>query len=127
MRDFDLWFDMIEENPETKTVPRYPLTDILVDQNTEEVVIRIALAGFNKENVEVEKNGNKLVITGETVGIDVEKYDIIRHHISERSFERIVALNDRYVDGDVTANFEDGLLTITVKPSENQKQFIVIN
>jgi HSP20 family molecular chaperone IbpA len=131
MRDFDVWFkdlDWLLENPKTREVPRYPLTDLMIDKDTDDVVIRVALAGFGKDDIQIEKNGNKLVISGDKKEVDYsEKYDIVRKHISDKSFERIVVLHDKYVDGDVNANFSDGILTIKIKPIEKQKQLIEIN
>ena len=80
--------------------------------------IEVALAGFNKDDVEVEYEDNLLTVKTKEVKKAVEKDedgDIIHRGISQRSFARSFTIaDDVKVNG---AELKDGLLTITCEKS----------
>jgi HSP20 family protein len=99
----------------TDKVNRYPLTNLGVDENDNSLIIEIAVAGFGKKDVKLDLKGNVLHIIGNKLkNLDEEKVNYIQRHISISEFERTIVLHDNYVGGDITANLEDGILTIKV-------------
>jgi HSP20 family molecular chaperone IbpA len=126
----DDWFKDLEwilDNPKTKAPTRYPLTDIYRNRETDEIIIKIAICGFDKDDIEIEQRGNTLVISGEMQDDDKEKLDIIRQHISTKNFERIIQLHDKYANGKISANVKNGILTIRIKPTEPLRNLIQID
>lgn len=107
-------------------VQRYPLTNIATDENMN-LYIEIAVAGFSKEDISMELKGNKLHITG----VYSEKDDLVslryyQQNISQRDFNRVIALDERYLQGDINASIEDGILSVIISPIEPDKKLIEI-
>ena len=91
--------------------------------------IELAVAGFNKNDVEVEFEDNLLTVKTKKINKTVEKDgdEIIHKGISQRSFTRSFTIaDDVKVNG---AELKDGLLTINcekIVPEQKKKKFIPI-
>ena len=91
--------------------------------------IEVAVAGFNKNDVEVEYEDNLLTVKTKQVK-STEKKDgeeIIHRGISQRSFARSITIADDVKVGD--AELKDGLLTIScekIVPEAKKKRLIEI-
>ena len=91
--------------------------------------IEVALAGFSKDDVEVEFEDNLLTVKTKKVDKTVEKdgNEIIHKGISQRSFSRSFTIaDDVKVNG---AELKDGLLTINcekIVPELKKKKLIPI-
>jgi molecular chaperone IbpA len=91
--------------------------------------IEIALAGFNKNDVEVEYEDNLLTVKTKQIKKTNEKdgNEIIHRGISQRSFARSFTIADDIKVGD--AELKDGLLTISCEkiiPEAKKKKLIEI-
>jgi len=92
--------------------------------------IEVAVAGFNKDDVEVEFEDKLLTVKTKKINKTVEKDDdeIIHKGISQRSFSRSFTIaDDVKVSG---AELKDGLLTINcekIVPENKKKKLIPIN
>ena len=91
--------------------------------------IEVAVAGFNKDDVEVEFEDKILTVRTKKVNKTVEKNgdEIIHKGISQRSFSRSFTIaDDVKVNG---AELKDGLLTINcekIVPEQKKKKLISI-
>jgi len=91
--------------------------------------IEVAIAGFNKDDVEVEFEDNLLTVKTKKIDKTVEKDggEIIHKGISQRSFARSFTIaDDVKVNG---AELKDGLLTINcekIVPEQKKKKIIPI-
>jgi len=91
--------------------------------------IEVAVAGFNKDDVEVEFEDKLLTVRTKKINKAVEKDgdEIIHKGISQRSFSRSFTIaDDVKVNG---AELKDGLLTITCEkiiPEQKKKKLISI-
>ena len=91
--------------------------------------IEVAVAGFNKDDVEVEFEDNFLTVRTKKIDKTVEKDgdEIIHKGISQRSFSRSFTIaDDVKVNG---AQLKDGLLTVTCEkiiPEQKKKKLIPI-
>ena len=92
--------------------------------------IEVAIAGFNKDDVEVEYEDNLLTVKTKKVDKAVEKDmdgEIIHRGISQRSFSRSFTIAD-----DVKVNsaeLKDGLLTVNcekIVPEQKRRKLIPI-
>jgi HSP20 family molecular chaperone IbpA len=104
-----------------KLLPNYPPFNLKkVDEN--KYAIEIALAGFSKEDVQIELEGAKLVITGNVKPKDTEDTFVFKG-ISDKAFTREFTLADNVeVQG---AEFINGMLIIaltTITPQSSKKK-----
>lgn len=76
----------------TKNVPNYPPYNIRkVEDN--KYIIELAIAGFSKQEVEIELQDDKLVVKGNAT--EDKETDWIYKGIAARNFTRTFALNDQ--------------------------------
>lgn len=119
-KDLDWFFKVLP----TDKVTRYPLTNLGIDENGI-FHIEIAVAGFDKRDINLEQKGNALHLSGTKEPVEnTIKY--MQRHISVTPFERSIILHDDYIGGKVDAKVENGICTITVQPKENAKYSIDI-
>ncbi len=82
------------------------------------VIVETPLAGVNPEDVKVSVEKGVLTIQGESnKEHEVEEKNYYRKEVRSGAFYRQVALPAPVVDGEVKAEFEDGLLKITCPKS----------
>jgi len=91
-------------------------------QTDNEVVVKAALPGFKAEEVQINITGDVLTLKGE-VQHEEEKKDKAWHIREQRwgSFERSVALPTDVVADKAQADFDNGILTITLPKAEEVK------
>jgi len=124
-QDFFKDLDWIFDVPAGKEPKRYPLTDIGYTDN--EVTVDVAVAGFGPEDIDIELEGDTLIISG-TKSTTNEKDDrkYVQKHISTSSFERKIKLHPDFVGGNIDASYKNGILNIVIPRKEKPKKIISI-
>ncbi|OUW73894.1 MAG: heat-shock protein [Pelagibacteraceae bacterium TMED216] len=121
-------FDTMLGNGGLAVQSNYPPYNIR-REGKDKYAIEVALAGFNKDDVEVEYEDNLLTVRTKHVKKSHEQKDdeIIHRGISQRSFARSFTIaDDVKVNG---AQLKDGLLTISCEkiiPEIKKKKLIDI-
>ena len=112
--DTDIWSNMLTELSREK----FPPTDIIKNKNNT-YAIKMSLAGYKKENIEVSQEKSVLTVAGEYEGDSEESY--LMHGISKRKFSRMFPLSENTEVKDV--EMIDGMLVITLyfTPKKIQK------
>lgn len=115
-KDFDKYFVGFEDqfnklskihDDLTKNIPNYPPYNIKkTGENT--YVIELAVAGFGKQDIEIELADGKLLVKGHTADNTDENY--LFKGIANRAFTRSFALNDQIEVQD--AEMINGMLKI---------------
>ena len=128
---FDDMFDQFESmlgNGSLGVQTNYPPYNIR-KAGKDKYAIEVAVAGFNKDDVEVEYEDNLLTVKTKDVKKTAEKEgdEVIHRGISQRSFARSFTIaDDVKVNG---AELKDGLLTISCEkiiPEMKKKRLIEI-
>jgi HSP20 family protein len=92
----------------------YPAVDILNEK--EDVVLNIELPGVKKEDISINIEDRVLTIKGERKFEKEEKKDsYVRKERSYGSFKRSFSLSDDVLIDEVNADFQDGVLKLTLK------------
>jgi len=103
----------------------YPPYDLIKGKD-DQYILNFALAGFTKDNLNVEVKEKTLTISGSNdKDVDIE---YMHKGIASRSFERKFVLADTLHVEDVT--FNDGILQILIKqiiPEEQKPKQLKIN
>lgn len=96
-------------------------------ETEEAVVVKAALPGFAPEDIQISVTGNTLTIKGESLEEKEEQQrNYIHRERSVASFQRVVSLPHE-VGAEATAEFENGVLTLTLpKPEEVKPKSIQI-
>jgi len=91
-------------------------------QTDDEIVVKAALPGIKSDEVQINVTGEVLTLKGE-VNQDQEVKEKAWHIREQRfgSFERSVALPTEVVADKAKAEFENGILTITLPKAEEVK------
>lgn len=91
-------------------------------QTDDEVVVKVALPGFKADEVQINVTGDRLTLRGE-MKHEAEKKDKAWHIREHRwgSFERSIALPTEVTADRANADFENGILTITLPKAEEVK------
>eukprot|EP01028_Stygiella_incarcerata_P011170 TRINITY_DN619_c0_g1_i1.p2 TRINITY_DN619_c0_g1~~TRINITY_DN619_c0_g1_i1.p2 ORF type:complete len:201 (+),score=81.36 TRINITY_DN619_c0_g1_i1:322-924(+) len=103
----------------------YPLVD--VHDGEDKITIEAELPGVKKEDIHIDVKGNILSLSGETK-CERKEDDHDGYHLMERSygsFKRSFTLPPEAHSDEVNAQYEDGILSVTipkdVKPKEKEE------
>ena len=123
----DQLFDSFFTNPMPqieKTTQGYPVTDIYKDDEGNQI-IEMALAGFTKEDIDIQCGPNKTLI------ISSEKMDGVApgregRRIARRRFKKTFVDYYNQLDFDKSnASFENGLLRVSIPPVEQEEYRVI--
>jgi molecular chaperone IbpA len=121
---YDKVFDRLREfhDEATKNIPNYPPYNIKKTADNQ-YVIEMAVAGFGKQDITIETEGDKLVIKGNAEGDTDESVDTLYQGLALRPFTRMFTLNDQVEVQN--AEMVNGLLRISLErlvPESQRKQ-----
>lgn len=132
-REIDFWGNSLNGffNDSLFTTKRhegfYPAVDIVSKDDT--VTLNIELPGVTKEDISVNIEDKVLTVKGERKMETKEKKDsYYRRERSYGSFKRSFSLSDEILTDEVSADYKDGVLKITLKKDtakEEVKQITV--
>lgn len=103
-----------QANGQTERAARLPLDAQMTD---EAFVIQAYLPGVNPESVEITFEGEELMIRG-TFAPQAENTNFIRRELFHGPFERKLTFNVPIDVESIQAEFENGVLTLTVPKAE---------
>jgi len=132
LRTFSVGFDNIFDHffDNVSTTSNYPPYNIL-KHDDEHFTIELAVAGFKKDDIEVETKENKLTIRSNYAKTieEAENAPVYYHRgISKRQFNRVFTLSSDVFVKDAT--MVDGLLKVELEriiPDEKRPRVININ
>jgi HSP20 family protein len=119
---FDFFLnDFFNENQAVGTgeVP----TNIIEDDN--HLVFELAIPGLNKKDIEIKAEGKQLAIKAEKQIEVKESHRFLRREFGQLSYNRVFELPN-YVDvNGIKANYEDGILRITISKKAAEKPKLI--
>ena len=122
---FDQLFEQFFQDPRPlvkRTTDGYPLTDVYRDGDDNQV-IEMALAGFNKDDLDIEVKENTISIRHEA---ETKPDERPPRRIARRSFTKtFVDYNNTLNLSKTEASFENGLLVIKI-PQRSEKNAVQI-
>ena len=109
-------------NPFEDTSIRCPIHDVI--ENEQEFIVEAMLVGVKKEDVVVDVNARRLSI--EAVRKETKDTNYNRKESFTGTYKRSFTLPDNADADGITANMEDGVLTVKIpkldKPKETKKK-----
>ena len=122
---FDRMFDRLLDDS-LVTTTNYPPYNIVKMDDTN-YAIQIAVAGFGKDDIEIETKENTLSIKSKEKGDVVDETTYLHKGISNRALKRTFTISDDVVVKGAT--FENGLLNVELEriiPEEKKPRLIKI-
>ncbi len=99
----------------------YPAVDVLTED--EKVILNVELPGMKKEDISINIEDKVLTIKGERKVENEEKKDqYYRRERSFGSFKRSFTLSDDILTDDVSADYTDGVLKVTLKKDTTKEE-----
>ena len=97
-----------------------------VTESDKAFTLEVAAPGFKKEDFTLEVKNGYLMISAETEQEEEKKEEMYtRREFRFNSFKRSFALPDNVLENKIKANYEDGILLITVPKSEKVKDEMI--
>lgn len=125
MDEMDRMFDRYFRRPLLRSLEEEPFDfgpAVDVYETDAEVVVKAELPGLKKEDINLTVQEDKLAITGETrQESEVSEEGYHRKEIRTGTFRRVVALPAAVRTGEITARYEDGVLTVRAPKAEVPK------
>ena len=122
----DRELDRFRHASEVAAKQSYPPYDLLkIDEDN--YMLKLAVAGFTKDEVDISVENNTLTISGEVVTDDDDNFDYLHKGIAMRKFTRTFALGE-YMEV-ISAEMDNGLLYVSVRreiPEEKKPKQITI-
>ena len=103
-----------EDRPRDYATAWVPTTDIFAKGR--DLVIRVSLSGVYREDVSITLSDNVLTVSGERRS-ELDEGEVY-FYVRERyygAFRRTITLPTGITEGDISADYENGLLEITVQ------------
>jgi HSP20 family protein len=101
-----------------------PSVDVI--DRDDEVIVRAAVPGYKKEEIEIAVSNSTLTLKGETKTEEKEeKGDYYRCEISQGSFSRTIALPAEVDDSKAKAEMKDGMLELKLPKLEKSKRHTI--
>ncbi|MBN1618944.1 Hsp20/alpha crystallin family protein [Candidatus Dojkabacteria bacterium] len=111
---------------EDMNLSEWGVDDIQMDvyEEGDNVIVKVKAPGFSKEEVDVSLEKDTITVVGKSSDVNEEddkKRKYYRKEIVKKSFTRSCALPVDVVPENSKANFQDGVLVITLPKSEESK------
>lgn len=108
----------MDQSLAAETIPRVDVID-----QEDSIVVKAALPGVNKKDLEVSCTDHTVTIRSKTRSeTREEKGEYYRHEISTGSYLRTVTLPATVNENKIKAKFKNGLLTVTLPKLESAKR-----
>ena len=119
-KDFPEFFQHFGAEPFGKAA--YPKVNVIT--NDEAVVIEAELAGYKKNEIDIEVKEGVLTISGGASQLNeqTDKVVYLLRELKRSSFSRSFKLGDQLDASEVDAKFDNGLLTITIQKLQKEPE-----
>ena len=97
----------------------YPKVNVY--EYDDKIGIVAEIPGLDKKNVTIDVEENVLTISGDKHGFDTDGGKCITRELKQSSFKRSFNLGEHLDGSNVSANFKDGMLSISVPKIEPEK------
>ena len=119
-KDFPEFFQHFGAEPFGKAA--YPKVNVIT--NDEAVTIEAELAGYKKDEIDIEVKEGVLTISGGASQLNeqTDKVVYLLRELKRSSFSRSFKLGDQLDASEVDAKFDNGLLTITIQKLQKEPE-----
>ncbi len=120
----NIFDDVIVPTANRLDFPTFPAVELT--ENEDSFLLKVEVPGMNKSDLDVQATADSISIRGER--IDKTKSDTQGNTHSEfryGKFHRVISLPKKIQNANVTAEYKDGLLHLTLPKKEDEKNRVV--
>src|SRR5574344_98443 len=99
---------------------RFPLSNFCVNKKSGDLVIEMALAGYNPEDISINTEDSKIVVEGKAQKHD-EDFEYRLRDIKQSAFKQSIPISTKFDLSKLDAEFKNGILKVTVPVAEERK------
>jgi len=96
----------------------FPPMNVFYQADNQAVQIEMALAGYKKDELNIEVEENKIVISGKPAEEEKKEGRYFKQKIRKQEFQRAYEIPNTYDLEKAEVTYEDGILSITVPAKE---------
>lgn len=97
-----------------------PAVDVIENKN--EIIVKASMPGLKPDDIDITLTGDQLTLKGETKSEQkIEEGNYVRQERRFGAFQRTLTLPTSVVSDKAKAEFENGVLTLTLPKSEDVK------
>lgn len=97
-----------------------------IEETAEAYQLKLEVPGINKDDLDIQVTAESVAISGERkVENKSEEHGKVRSEFRYGSFQRVLATPGRINQQDVTADYKDGILVLTLPKAEEEKNKVV--
>lgn len=89
-----------------------------IEKNSENIIYKIEVPGFAKEDISIELEDNRLIVCAEKTTETESTNEVLHRERTTSKICRMFPLKDEVTESEIKAKFENGLLIITVPNKE---------
>lgn len=98
------------------------LPAIELREDSDHVVLQVALPGINAEEIDVQVSQRAVLIVGQRPEAEaVQQEELVASEFLYGPFRRVIPLNALVRSGETTAQFEQGMLTLVMPKAERDR------
>ena len=91
----------------------------------DKLIVRLSLAGVDRQTIDIEATRKSVTVSGERHALEAESSRYLYSEFNHGKFYRQISLPVPIVNTQVTADYADGILTLTLPKVEEAKQKVV--
>lgn len=120
----DLWIS--EAFAETKNLfdsanIKFPLSNVLIEKKSGDMVIQLALAGYSLEDLDLTTEDNQICIEGKAQKLDTDEFSIYLQEIKRGQFKQKIPVSSKFDLSKIEPKFVNGILSLRIPIAEDRK------
>ena len=119
-RQIDRVFADIEDAAQDNHPTWTPAMELL--DNSDNLILRMQLAGINRQDIDIQVTKNSVTISGERHRQEAESSRYLYSDFNYGKFQRQISLPVPVINTQATANYEAGILILTLPKAEEARQ-----
>lgn len=124
-RHFDRLFDNTLV-PATTWERNFPIPAAEIEETKDAIHLKLELPGMEAKDIDVQVTENAVLISGERKSeTKTEEKGITRSEFQYGKFRRVIPLSASIQNTNVTAEYKDGILNLTLPKTEAEKNKVV--
>ena len=123
-REMNRLFDSLTLPPEKMGMSLFPAAEL--HETPDAVILKLEVPGIDVKDLDIQVSADAVAITGERKSENhTEEKGVTRSEFHYGKFHRVIPLPIRMQNTQVQANYQEGILSLTLPKAEEEKNKVV--